>query len=94
MEELAALLRETLTVWRLAGDVRLGAGEIEVTAAGGRLRIAPAPADAPFAWMVQTAEKSRGAASVPALLRTMRNILDPEHGGVRLKLAPRGFLPP
>lgn len=94
MEELAALLRDTLAVWHLEGEVRLETQELVVAAAGRRLCILAAPGDAPFPWLVKTAEKSRGVASVSALLRTVRNVLDPEHGGVRLKLAPRGILPP
>ncbi|WP_119420037.1 hypothetical protein [Desertibaculum subflavum] len=94
MEELGALLRETLAVWHLEGEVRLDAQEIEVAAAGRRLHIVAAPGDVLFPWLVRTAEKSRGVASVAALLRTVRNALDPEHGGVRLRLAPRGVLPP
>jgi hypothetical protein len=92
--DIAALLAESLIVWHLDGDVRDEGAAIAVTCGSRSLRVVPAPVGAPFPWLVQTAEKSRGAASVVALLRTVRAVLDPDHAGSRLRLAPHGILPP
>lgn len=93
MPELAALLRETLAVWRLSGEVCPEGDRLVVTAGGRTVCVLAAPDGTPFPWLVQTAEKTRGAASIAALLRTLRNTLDPEHSGSRLRLAPQAVLP-
>ena len=92
--ELAALLEESLAVWHLSGQVVVQEDAMTVRAGERSLRIAIPPQGVPFRWMVMTAEKSRGVMSVSALLRTVRNALDPEHAGSRLRLAPQGMLPP
>ena len=92
--EVAALLEESLAVWHLDGGV-LREGEVLTVSAHGRsVRVSPPPDGAPFALMVTTSEKTRGVASLSALLRTVRNALDPEHSGSRLRLAAQGVLPP
>lgn len=93
LPELEALLRDTLVVWRLSGDVVAEGDRLVVSAAGRTVRVLAAPDDALFAWFVETAEKTRGAVSIAALLRTLRNTLDPEHAGSRLRLAPGPVLP-
>jgi hypothetical protein len=91
--EVAALLAESLVVWRLDGDVRPEGGGLAVSANGRSLRVAVASDGTPFPWMVTTAGKQRGVASIAALLRAVRNGLEPDHEASRLRLAPRGVLP-
>lgn len=93
IEDVAALLKESLVVWRLDGDVGLEGGAIVVQAGGRSVRVGPGPEGTPIAWTVATAEKMRGVTSLTALLRAVRNALDPEHAGSRLRLAPQGVVP-
>ena len=61
---------QSLAAWHVAGDVRREAdGALLVTAGEKRLRIARAPADLPFRWMVADGERTRGVPSVSGLLR-------------------------
>ncbi len=83
------LLVQRLTAWHVAGDVRREAdGALLVTAGEKRLRIARAPPDLPFRWMVAEAERTRGAASVSGLMRHVRAAVDPGYRPVRLRIAP------
>ena len=91
--EIAALLEESLAVWHLDGSVVREGEMLLLSAQGQSLRIGAAAEGAPFPWMVATVEKTRGVGSISALLRTVRNVLDPEHAGSRLRLAPQGVLP-
>ena len=91
--EIAALLEESLAVWHLDGRVVREGDVLTLSARGQNLRISAAVEGGPFPWMVATAEKTRGVGSISALLRTVRNALDPEHAGSRLRLAPQGMLP-
>ena len=91
--EIAALLEESLAVWHVEGSVVREGEMLLLSARGHNLRISAAAEGAPFPWMVATAEKTRGGGSISALLRTVRNALDPEHAGSRLRLAPQGVLP-
>lgn len=93
IREIAALLEESLAVWHLDGRVAWEGEVLTLSARGQSLRISAAAEGAPFPWMVATAEKTRGIGSISALLRTVRNVLDPEHSGSRLRLAPQGVLP-
>ena len=91
-DSVAVLLARSLEAWRISGDVRRDDdGGLHITAAGKHLRIARAPADLPFRWMVSEGERTRGATSVSGVLRAIRTILDPGYRPVRLRIAP---LPP
>ncbi len=88
----AELLAQSLGAWRVSGDVsREADGALFVTVCEKRLRITRAPADLPFRWMVADGERTRGATSVPGLLRNVRAGIDPGYRPVRLRIAP---LPP
>jgi hypothetical protein len=92
IDEIAALLEESLSVWHLNGRVEFVGEVLVVSARGQTVRISVAAEGVPFPWMVVTAEKTRGVGSIAALLRAVRNVLDPEHAGNRLRLAPQGVL--
>lgn len=88
-ERLHELLAASLPAWRIAGEVRRGAdGGIIVTAGGQSIRITPMQAGTPFRWMVASAERTRGAASVVGVLRAVRAAIDPQYAPVRLRIAP------
>ena len=88
-EAVEELLVESLSAWRVSGNVSHEAdGALLVAAGGKRLRISRAPADLPFRWMVAEGERTRGATSVAGLLRHVRAAVDPGYRPVRLRIAP------
>ena len=92
---LDALLRLSLSGWRIAGDVRVEPdGTLLVSAGDRRLRVARAPAPLPFRWVVESGDKSRGARSVAGLLRIVRAALDKDFRPIRLRIAPLALAPP
>jgi hypothetical protein len=93
-ERLHELLAASLPAWRVVGDVRCEAdGGILVTAGERAIRVTAAPAGVPFRWMVATAERTRGAASVVGVLRAVRSVIDPAYTPVRLRIAPSAIMP-
>ena len=88
-ERLHELLAASLPAWRIAGEVRREAhGGIVVAAGGLSICVTAAPAGTPFRWMVAAAGRTRGAASVAGVLRTVRSAIDPDYAPVRLRIAP------
>ena len=86
---LEELLVQSLAAWRVAGDVsREADGALLFAARERRLRIARAPADLPFRWIVAEGERTRGVTSVSGLLRALRAAVDPGYRPVRLRIAP------
>ena len=67
---------------------REGDGALLVAAGEKRLRIARAPADLPFRWVVVEGERTRGVPSVSGLLRSVRAAVDPGYRPVRVRIAP------
>ena len=93
-DRLHDLLAASLPAWRIAGDVqREAGGGIVVTAGDQSLRITAAPTGTPFRWMVTSAERTRGAASVVGVLRAVRTVIDPSYAPVRLRVAPTPVVP-
>ncbi|HZT48324.1 MAG TPA: hypothetical protein VFA64_10155 [Hyphomicrobiaceae bacterium] len=96
-DAVAVLLARSLEAWRVSGTVeRAGDGALAVTVAGRELRIARAPADLPFRWVVEEAGRTRGATSVTGVLRHVRAAVDPLWRPVRLRIAalPLPLAPP
>src|SRR5690242_13769964 len=93
-DALKELLAQSLRAWRVTGDVaREADGALLVTAGEKRLRVARAPADLPFRWMVGEGERTRGATSIAGLLRSVRAAVDPHYRPVRLRIAPLPLVP-
>ena len=91
-ESLADLLRQSFAAWGVAGEVgRDGDQVLEVRAGQVRLRIARAPADLPFRWMLVGNDRSRGVTGIPGLLRSVRAAIDPNYRPIRVRIA---ALPP
>jgi len=86
-----ALLAQSLIAWQLAGRVEHAPdGLIVVHSDIKEVRIARAPADLPFRWMVTADGRTRGAISLVAVLRQVRAALDRSFvpNRVRIALAP------
>ena len=86
---LSTLLERSMIAWGLLARVRLEAGGvITVLAPGREVRVTRAPAGSPFRWMVSVDARKRPAVSVLAVLRQVRQALDPGYTKNRVRIAP------
>ena len=87
------LLAQSLVTWRVAGNVERandGALVIGGTAKDIRIERAPHPM---FRWMVTVDGRKRGAISLVAVLRQVREALDPGYAAIRLRIAAAPLVP-
>jgi hypothetical protein len=87
------LLTESLAAWRVTGAVeRANDGAIVI---GGTkcIRVEPATADLMFRWFVTIDGRKRPAISLLAVLRQVRDALDPGHAASRVRVAVAPLLP-
>ena len=88
------LLTQSLLAWRVAGSVeQTGDGACVIGAGGRSIRIDPAPPEVPFRWMVTRDGRSRGAVSLLAVLRQVREALDPGYAANRVRVAVAPLVP-
>ena len=82
------LLAQSLVAWRVAGSVRReGDGAIVICANRKHIRIDRAPDDTMFRWVVTVVGRKRGAISLVAVLRQVREALDPGYRANRVRVA-------
>ena len=80
------LLAASLAAWQVDGSVERDADRITLTAGDKTLLVARgAP---PFRWTVTLAGRERGVTSIAGLLRLVRRVVDPDHHGSVLRIAP------
>ena len=88
-DHLYVLLEQSVPAWGLlAKVVREADGAIGISTPGRRLRVWRAAPDAPFRWMVSIDDRRRPAVSIVAVLRQVRQALDPTYVGARVRIAP------
>ena len=88
------LVTQSLVAWRVAGCVvQARAGAVVIDASGGSIRIDPAPPELPFRWMVTVDGRKRGAVSLVAVLRQVREALDPGYAANRVRVAVAPLVP-
>ena len=93
-ELLCELLAHSFVAWRVAGSVqRNGDGAIVIGGNAKNIRIDPAPPDLMFRWMVTVDGRKRVAISLVAVLRQVREALDPGYATSRLRLAVAALVP-
>ncbi len=86
-ELLCELLKQSLLAWQLAGEACLaGGGAILVSAERRRVLVKPAPSDLPFRWLVAVDDRERPAISIVAVLRQVREALDPGYATRRVRI--------
>jgi hypothetical protein len=91
---LGELLTQSLVAWRLSGCVEQGDdGAINVAGNGVAIRVEPAPPDLPFRWMVTIGPRKRGAVSLPAVLRQVREALDPGYASNKVRVSVASLVP-
>ena len=84
------LVRLSLAAWRVTGHVERASDGTIVVAGKKAIRIEPGPPDLMFRWLVTVDGRKRGAISLLAVLRQIREALDPGYAacGVRIAVAP------
>ena len=87
------LLAQSLVAWRVEGSVARRGDALEIT--GRRaIRIDRAPPHAMFRWTVTVDGRKRPAISLVAVLRQVREALDPGYAANRVRVAAAPLLPP
>jgi hypothetical protein len=88
------LLAQSLVAWRLFGSVRrIGDGSIVVACNAIDISLEPAPPDRPFRWMVTVDGRQRPAISLSAVLRQVREALDPGYARNKVRVAVAPLVP-
>jgi hypothetical protein len=99
-DRLADLLAESLRLWRVPARVtRPADGVLLIESLGAGVRIGRAEPGLPFRWTVAVIEagakvRERPALSVIAVLRQVRQALDPGYARLRLRVVAPPVLPP
>ena len=89
------LLTQSLKAWGVAGGVEyVGDGVLVVGQNGKTIRVDPAPQHAMFRWMATVDGRKRGAISLVAVLRQVRDVLDPGYASNRVRVAVAPLVPP
>ena len=89
------MLAQSLVAWRVAGSVRRSSdGAILIGGNVKDIRIDPAPSDLPFRWTVTVDGRKRPALSLVAVLRQVRQALDPGFATNRVRVAVYPLVPP
>jgi hypothetical protein len=93
-ERVLELLAQSLLAWRVAGSVaRAIDGAFVIDGSSKDIRIERAPAHVPFRWMVAIGGRKRGAISLVAVLRQVREALDPGYAASRVRIAVAPLVP-
>ena len=88
------LLTQSLKAWRVPGGVeRDGEGVLVIGQNGKSIRIEVAQHPM-FRWTVSVDNRKRGAVSLVAVLRQVREMLDPDYAGQRIRVAMAPLVPP
>ena len=88
-----ALLVESLAAWRIEGNVARSGDGVLVIEGAKDIRVERAPTDMPFRWMVTVDGRKRPAISLVAVLRQVREALDPGYAANRLRIAVAPLVP-
>ena len=88
------LLAQSLVAWRVAGSVeRATDGALVIGGNRRDIRIDRAPPHSTFRWMVTVDGRRRGAISLLAVLRQVREALDPGYAANRVRIAVAPLVP-
>ena len=88
------LLAQSLVAWRVGGRVeRASGGALMIDGSSKAIRIDPAPPHVMFRWTVTVNGRKRGAMSLVAVLRQVREALDPGYAASRVRIAVAPLVP-
>jgi len=88
------LLTQSLAAWRVVGSIRSESdGAIMICGGHKDIRIDRAPNDLMFRWIVTVEGRKRSAISLVAVLRQVREALDPGYAASRVRVAVSPLVP-
>ena len=87
------LLAQSLVAWRVAGSVERASDGALVIGGNKDIRIERAPPHSMFRWTVTVDGRRRGAISLLAVLRQVREALDPGYAANRVRIAVAPLVP-
>ena len=88
------MLAQSLIAWRVAGHVgRADDGALVIGGTGKGIRIERAPPHAVFRWTVAVDGRKRVAISLVAVLRQVREAVDPGYAAIRVRIAVAPLVP-
>jgi hypothetical protein len=91
---LCELLTQSLLAWHITGEACLtSGGAILVSGERRRVLVKPAPSDLPFRWLVGFDDCERPAISIVAVLRQVRETLDPGYATRRVRIGAFPLVP-
>jgi hypothetical protein len=91
---LCELLAQSLPAWRINGEARReGDDTILVRGERREILVKPAPPGLPFRWLVTVDDRERPAISIVAVLRQVREALDPGYATQRVRVAAFPLVP-
>jgi hypothetical protein len=91
---LCELLTQSLLAWKLAGQTRRASGgAILISGERCEILVKPAPSDLPFRWLVTIDDRERPAISIVAVLRQVREALDPGYATQRVRVTAFPLVP-
>jgi hypothetical protein len=91
---LCELLAQSLPAWRITGEARRTSdGVILVCGQRREIRVRTAAPGLPFRWLVTVDDRERPAISIVAVLRQVREALDPGYAAQRVRIAAVPLVP-
>ena len=88
------LLAQSVAAWRVAGSVaRASDGTLVIDGNGKDIRVERAPPHSMFRWTVTVDGRKRAAISLVAVLRQVREALDPGYAANRVRIAVAPLVP-
>jgi hypothetical protein len=87
------LLAASLAAWDLAGGVEQTSDGVIVITGNKDIRIEPVPPGSVFRWTVIIDRRRRAALSLLAVLRQVRDALDPDFAASRVRVAVSPLVP-
>jgi hypothetical protein len=91
---LCELLAQSLLAWGIVGEARgAGSGAILVSGERREILVKPAPPGLPFRWLVTVDNRERPAISIVAVLRQVREAVDPGYATQRVRVAAFPLVP-
>jgi hypothetical protein len=88
------LLAQSVLAWGIVAEARRGSnGAILISSEHREILVKPAPARLPFRWLVTVDNRERPAISIVAVLRQVRETLDPGYATRRVRIAAFPLVP-
>ena len=93
-DRLHELLAQSVLAWGIVAEAHRGSdGAILISSERREILVKPAPAGLPFRWLVTVDDRERPAISIVAVLRQVREALDPGYTTRRVRIAAFPLVP-